>query len=82
MRTFKNFCLPFMASLVLGFVSGNAHGSTIVNFSDLTVPESGYWNGPDPNGTATQDPYSDNLKVGKFTSGGVAFTNHVFNHRF
>ncbi|MGO8691464.1 MAG: DUF4465 domain-containing protein [Thermoguttaceae bacterium] len=91
MRTFGKLCLPLLASLVLGLgsPSGNARGNTIVNFSDLTLPNAGaqtqfnnsgamtgyYWNGPAPNGTAQPDGYGGSEIVGQFTSGGVGFTN-------
>jgi hypothetical protein len=96
MRTFNKLRLPLLTSLILGlaFLSGNAHGNTIVNFSDLTLPNAGaqtqfnssgavtgyYWSGPDPNGTIQPDGYGYTETVGQFTSGGAAFPNTYDNY--
>ena len=76
MTTFKNLWLPLLASLVLGvgYFGGNAHGSTITDFSGLILPtdaahtqrtggapSGNFWNGSDSSGG--------------FTSRGVAFPN-------
>ena len=76
MRTFNKLCLPLLASLVLGLgsLSGNARGNTI-NFSDLSVPQSGYWSGPDLSGTTQTDAYGNTTTIGQFTSGGAVFPN-------
>ena len=99
MRCFRKLCLPLFASLVLGvgYLSGNARGDTLMNFSDLTLPNAGgqtqlntsgattgyYWEGPDPNGTTQPDGYGPGLTetVGQFTSGGVGFPN-VYDNAF
>ena len=97
MRCFGKLCLPLLASLVLGlaYLGDNARGDTLVNFSDLTLPNAGgqtqtnnsgavtgyYWNGPDPNGTTQPDGYGFTETVGQFTSGGAAFPN-VYDNAF
>ena len=92
-----NLRLLLLASFVLGLgtLSGNARGNTIVDFSDLTLPNATsqtqyapdgvtvtgyYWNGPDPNGATQPDGYGYTQTVGQFTSGGVAFPNTYDNY--
>jgi hypothetical protein len=77
MKNFKNLHLLLLASLfvALGHFSGGARGSTLVDFSDLSLPPSSYWSGPDPNGTPATGPYGDAEIVGQFSSGGLDFVN-------
>ena len=91
-------CLCLLALLVLdlGYFSSNVHGSTLVNFSDLTLPNAAsqtqyapdgttvtgyYWNGPDPNGTTQPDGYGYTETVGQFSSAGVVFSN-IYDNKF
>ncbi len=92
MKTFQKLCLPLLASLALGLCSlgPNAGANTVVDFSDLTLPNATsqtqfapngitatgyYWDGPDPNGSTQPDGYGGTETVGQFTSGGLSFTN-------
>ncbi len=76
MKTSKKPYLPLIASLALGlgYVSSNACGGTVVDFSDLSLSPQSHWSGPDPNGT-TGTLYGDPATFGNFTSGGVNFQN-------
>lgn len=66
-------------ALYLGMAAVTTHNAVaeVVTFDDLTLAPESYWNGPDPNGTETPDPWGGSLpvKVGSFQSGSVSFAN-------
>jgi autotransporter-associated beta strand protein len=68
-----------IAAIGLNFLPmAAAAAPVVVDFSDLSLPSSSYWCGPDPDGTVQPNPdpvWGGIDQVGQFTSGGVAFEN-------
>ncbi len=70
---------------LVGIVAGLAANAkaTTVDFDDLSLPIDPYWNGPAANAVDEPDPFGGPLpvKVGTFSSQGVAFGNeHNLNY--
>ena len=61
----------------------NLLATIAVDFADLSLAKESYWNGPDPNGVDTPDPFggAKPVTVGSFQSGGVSFSNS-YNQNF
>ena len=72
----KWICAAALAAAAWSVLAGRAPADT-VDFDDLTLAANSFWNGPDPAGTDEPDPFGQPLpvKVGSFTSRGVAFGN-------
>jgi Domain of unknown function (DUF4465)/PEP-CTERM motif len=72
----KWICAAALSAAVWSVPAERAPADT-VDFDDLTLAANSFWNGPDPEGTDEPDPFGQPLpvKVGSFTSRGVAFGN-------
>ncbi len=68
---------PILASAVAAIIFSAKSQAATIDFEDLKLSPQSAWVGPDKTGQKTDiiSPYSSSIQVGKFTSGGVNFSN-------
>jgi len=78
MKSYCFSCRIFVVAFLAGMTMFSANaGAATIDFEDLALDPQSQWHGPDPYGESVHQssPYEDDLRVGKFTSGGTNFNN-------